>query len=72
MSEFVVRDRDGELRTVHNPDAEICRCDGEGNLVLEDAYGRPIVCLLHRPHLRGRIGARPRGRSRWSHLTVVR
>jgi hypothetical protein len=52
-----VRDRDGEMATVTDPDApaEHTCVDGTG-FGPEDDDGRQAPCLVCRPHLRGAYG----------------
>jgi hypothetical protein len=59
---MTVRDRDGELRTITDPDApipHICIPGTDGRSTgwgPEDAQGRPTPCLACRSHLRDAYG----------------
>lgn len=58
MSETLVRDRDGEMRTIHEPtqDVHICKDGTEPGWGPETADGRPRPCLACRQHLVGAFG----------------
>lgn len=57
----LVRDRDGDMRTITDTPDHHWRCDGHGWSIgpVEDRI--PVPCPICRPHLIGRVG---RGRRR--------